>query len=129
MWSASVRWWMARDHVHGYATMRPMLPALWTGCWLPIVGIQLIETLNIERVEAAGSGPVRRDAVVDGDDAHRLDDVAGVEELASDAASSAAPTASASVLLVRPVEYSRTGKMLRPTRTEPRQCQTSPRLR
>ena len=35
------------------------------------------------------------------------------------------PTASASVLLVQPVENSRTGNLRRPMRTEPRQCQTS----
>ena len=44
-------------------------------------------------------------------------------------ASSAAPTACASTLVVQPVENSRTGNLRRPMRTEPRQCQTSPRLR
>jgi hypothetical protein len=123
-WSASMRWWRAQGRFHGYVAMHSTPPVSSTGgdrrSWRPI---------RPGTMQPAGACSVSLNAVVDGDDTHRLSHSAGVDELLPDAASSAAPTACASALPVHPVENSRTGKMLRPMRTEPRQCHTSPRFR
>jgi hypothetical protein len=84
MWSANVQWWMAQGHVHGCGAMHSMLRVLWRG-GVADRGVELIQALNIEGMEASRARPVRRDAVVDRYDAHGLDDVAGVEELGPDA--------------------------------------------